>query len=205
MLEPLFKLVQAKAQFIILDNPAIPDQDNNHAVGLAADGIFNGLQQEITAGGINEVLKLFAGITPKDSPYSIIERISRQYGQQLIQKFEMEPDQANQLAHALIPAVVEALVEKVTHPTDTEFEINRIISLLTGGQSSQGSPVTFPGLATAYGEGIDFNLILHEMRANPTSDIGLSRLLINNLSVWMGKNARAEVSIPPIAPEVNAF
>jgi hypothetical protein len=45
MIEQLFKLIQSESANEIINNPVIPNENNNHAIGLATDSIFSGLQE----------------------------------------------------------------------------------------------------------------------------------------------------------------
>jgi hypothetical protein len=156
MLEQLFSLIQNEAQQEIIKNPAIPNEHNNHAVGLATDSIFSGLQGALANGGIGQILSLFSGKSSVGTGNPLVSGIAGSLVQSLMGKFGLNNGIASGIANSLIPNVLSKLVTRTSDPNDSGFNINSILATLTGGNSQQGGPVQVAGQQG----GLDFNNIL---------------------------------------------
>lgn len=181
MLEPLFKLVQQESVTEIIDNPAIPNEHNNHAVGLATDSIFNGLQNSLSSGGLKDVLGMFGNNNNVSAKNPVVGGIIENLVGSLSSKFGLDEKTASGIAKSLIPNILGKLVSKTNDPSDSSFDINSIIGTLMGGATSQGSPVEIPGLQNAQGGSVDFgsivkNLSSGSLDSNQDGSIGLDDL-----------------------------
>lgn len=181
MLEQLFKLIENESQQEIINNPAIPNEQNNHAVGLAADSIFNGLQGKLANGGLKDVLGMFAGNQSTGTDNELVNGISGNFISNLMNKFGIDNEKASAIAKSVIPSVLGKLVNKTNDPNDSSFNINGVIGSLMGGDSSQGSPVQIDGITGQQGGGIDFGSIVKNLSkggldSNHDGSIGLDDL-----------------------------
>lgn len=161
MIEQLFNLIQSNSQQEIIDNPAIPNDQNNQAVGLATESIFGGLQNAIASGGLKDVLGMFAGGSNSiDHQNPVVTGINNNFIGGLMNKFGLDSQMASSIAGSLIPSILGKLVSKTNNPGDSSFDINGIIGALTGaGTGSNG--IQIPGLNTTQsGGGIDFGQII---------------------------------------------
>ena len=61
MLEQLMDLVREHAQGAVVNNPAIPNEQNEAVMGAATESIASGLQQELASGNTDGVLSLLSG------------------------------------------------------------------------------------------------------------------------------------------------
>ncbi len=163
MLNQLFTLVQEEAQQEILDNPSIPNEQKNHAIGLVTDSIFGGLQKMLAQDKLGDVMGMFAGkrAAQKNIGVPIIENVV----QGLMAKFTLEVKSAQAIATSLIPRILNKIALKLNNPSDTTFDMNGIIGSLIGGETSQGSPVSRPGLLPEQqAKRIDFNTLLQSLK-----------------------------------------
>ena len=55
MLDNLFNLVKQHAGNAIINNPAIPNEQNDEAVQVASTSIFDGLKNAISGGNVNDI------------------------------------------------------------------------------------------------------------------------------------------------------
>jgi hypothetical protein len=161
MLEQLFNLIQGEAQQEIINNPAIPNEHNNHAVGLATDSIFSGLQGALANGGLNQILNLFGGKSSVGTSNPLVGGIVNSLVQSLMGKFGLNNSVASGIASSLVPNILSKLVGRTTDPSDNGFNINGILAALTGSNSHQGGAVQMPG--SQQQGGIDFNNILNAL------------------------------------------
>lgn len=179
MLEQLFNLVKNESVNEIINNPAIPNEQNHEAIGMATDSIFGGLKESLGGGGLKNVLGMFAaGGTSSSHP--ILNNIIQHLTGGFMNKFGMNASEAGGLAGSLIPNVVNKLIHKTNDPNDTGFSINGIMGALTGSPSQQDGPVSIPGLSRQ-GGGVDFGSILNNfggsgLDANHDGQLGLDDL-----------------------------
>ena len=61
MLEQLVSLLQTEGRKDIIDNPAIPNERNEEAMGVAAETVMSGLKNALSNGQLNDVVGLFTG------------------------------------------------------------------------------------------------------------------------------------------------
>jgi hypothetical protein len=186
MLEQLFNLIKNESETEITTNTAIPDEHNNHAVGLATDSIFGGLQGALANGGLKNVLGMFAGGGSGSSLTNnpIVGGMVSNLVGGLMSKFGMNNGIASSIASSIIPKVLGKLINKTNDDGDSSFNINGIIGALTGGNAQQGGGVSLPGLQDhpqASAGGIDFGGILKNLAgggldANHDGHLGLDDL-----------------------------
>ena len=136
MLENLIDLVKQHAGDAIINNPAIPDSQNNAAVTEAGNSIVNGLKEMISQGKAQDVLSLLQGHGGNIASNPAVQNISGGFVQSLINKFGLGQNQANGIASSLIPNVIQSLVHKTNDPNDSSFNLEAIVSHLTGGQGN---------------------------------------------------------------------
>jgi hypothetical protein len=156
MLEQLFNLVQGEAHQDIINNPAIPNEHNNSAVGLATESIFNGLQSTVASGGIGQLLSLFGGKSSTGMSNPIVSGIANNLVGSLMGKLGINNSVATGIASSLIPTVLSKLVGQTADPNNSGFNMNGIIGSLMGGNHAQTAPPAQAG-------GLDFNNILQSL------------------------------------------
>lgn len=61
MFEQLLNLVKENAGEAIINNQAIPDEQNDAAINQATEGIIGGLKSQLASGNISEVAQLLGG------------------------------------------------------------------------------------------------------------------------------------------------
>ncbi|WP_212001408.1 hypothetical protein [Chitinophaga sp. HK235] len=133
MLEQLMELVREHAQSTVVNNPAVPNEQNEAVMSAATASITNGLQQELANGNTEGVLSLLGGqsATAQDNP--VVGNISNNFIGTLLEKFNLDKGAATQLAASLIPTVLGSLVHKTNDPSNNNFSLNGILNSLTGG------------------------------------------------------------------------
>jgi len=167
MLEQLFSLINESAQKEIINNPNIPNEQNNTAVGLATESIFSGLQSALANGGLQEVLGLFSGKNQVNQKNPLVGNIIQQLIGTLINRIGLSNKSASGLAGGLIPMILGQLINKTKDPGNSQFDINGILGALLGGNSSHGTPVQLPNNNDRE---IDFSNILGSMMQDKDGD-----------------------------------
>ena len=136
MLEQLLNLVKEQAQGPVVDNPAVPNDQNDAVIHAATASIASGLQEEIANGNTSQVLSLLGGAGAAPDPQNpVVNRISGNFVDTLLQKFNLDAGAAKQIAGTLIPSVLGSLVNKTNNPNDNSFNLQSILNSLTGGKA----------------------------------------------------------------------
>jgi len=135
MLDNLINLVKQQAGSAIINNNAIPNEQNNDAIETASHSILNGLKGAVANGNINEVMGLFGG--KQDVTQNPVTRhIEGGFIQNLMAKFGLDHLQASGIATSLIPMVLEKLVHKTNDPNDSSFDLQSMLGQITGGNTN---------------------------------------------------------------------
>ncbi|MBG9375266.1 DUF937 domain-containing protein [Panacibacter sp. DH6] len=134
MLENLINLVKENAGDSIINNPAIPNERNDEAVGLASSSILDTLKGAIAGGNINDVVGMFTnGNNAGSSP--LAENMKGGFVQNLMEKFGLDSAQAANIANNLIPNILGKFVHKTNDPNDNSFDLQDILQKVSGGSA----------------------------------------------------------------------
>ena len=133
MLENLISLVKENAKEAIIDNPAIPIEQNNAACETAATSIFDSLKNMVDNGGLESVTQLLGNNGSAQG--STVTEISTNVAGELMKKFGLENSAANGIVQSLIPTVIGQLTSKTNDPNDNSFDLKGILGALTGGDN----------------------------------------------------------------------
>lgn len=156
MLENLFNLVKEQGLDSVINNPEVPNDQNDAVLASATDSVAGGLQSALASGGLQSVLSMFGGGNNSGGGIGsllsnpIVQSIIGNFTNKLTSEHGISSNQASGIAGNLIPSVISSLIGKTTNPGDSSFDMNSIISSLTGGGQA----------AQAGGNGFDFNGIL---------------------------------------------
>ncbi|HVZ57780.1 MAG TPA: hypothetical protein VG870_14070 [Chitinophagaceae bacterium] len=153
MLENLIDLVRQHAGEAIVNNPAIPNDRNEEAIREASGSITGGLQNLLSQGGLQDVLKLFSGNTDVAAS-GVTQQVSGGFIQTLMSKFGLDQQTAGQVAGQVVPRVMTDLVNKTNDPAEKGFDIQGLFNHLSGG--STGS-LDMQGLLNKVKGGLDLN------------------------------------------------
>lgn len=168
MIEQLFSLIQNESQQEIINNPAIPNEQNGLAVGLATESIFGGLQNVLANGGLQQVMGLFGGGqggVNMNNP--LVGGIAQNLIGQFMTRLGLSQESASGIAGSLIPMVLGKLIGNTTSSDNNGFDINGLLGSLLGGKSNHGQAVEIPGRSN----GIDFGNILSKVTQSGGLDI----------------------------------
>ncbi|MCW3462734.1 hypothetical protein [Chitinophaga nivalis] len=163
MLEQLMQLVREQAQDTVVNNPAVPNENNDAVIGAATESITSGLQQELANGNAAGVLSLLGGHSGDNvATNPLVSNISNNFVGTLLEKFNLDKGVAQQLAASLIPGVLGSLINKTNDPANSSFSLDGILGSLTGsstqGINLQGILGKLKGGLDQDGDGdVDFN------------------------------------------------
>lgn len=143
MLEELFSLIKEQGTEAVINNPAVPNEQNNAVLADATHSVASELQGVLAGGGLQSVLSLFSngnnnagGSSLLNNP--IVSNIISSFTNKLTANHGIAGDQASGIANSLIPGVLNNLINKTNDPNNASFDIGGIISSLTGGGAQSG-------------------------------------------------------------------
>jgi uncharacterized protein YidB (DUF937 family) len=133
MLENLQNLVREHAGSAIINDPAIPNERNDEAIADAGSSIVSGLKSAVSNGNIDGLVDLFKKGGNEAATSPVTHNIQAGFVQNLIQKFGLDQGKASLITSAVIPMVMQKFVDKTNDPNDKGFDLQDIITNLTGG------------------------------------------------------------------------
>lgn len=144
MLENLFNLIKEQGVSSVIENPAIPNDKNDAVLADATHSVADGLQSVLAGGGLQNVLSFFNSNNGSASGgignllnNPIVSNIVNSFTNKLTNNHGIPGNQASGIANNLIPSVLSNLVNRTNDPNNNSFDINSIISSLTGGANGQ--------------------------------------------------------------------
>lgn len=140
MLEELFSLVKSVAANSVVNNPEVPNEQNDEVVAEATNTVASGLRNIVAGGGVQNLLQMFgSGNSGKAGLMNnpLVSMMIGHFANKLMSKFRMGSGQANNVATGLIPSVVEGLINKTNDPNNNQFSLEGLLNSITGGQSSE--------------------------------------------------------------------
>jgi len=155
MLDQLLQLVQGTAQEDIVDNPDIPNNHNQEAIGLTTSAVAGGLQSAMAGGGFKQVLDMFSGQSGL-SNNPITNNISNDLVKSLTDKLGVNGQAASGIAASLIPKVLGSLINKTQDPNNNSFTLDGLVKGLSGGSGEALGGINLQGmLQKAMAGGLD--------------------------------------------------
>lgn len=139
MLEQLSQLVQQFGQQSVVENNAVPNDQNQAVMNEAKSSIFGGLQDILANGGLQQVIGMFQGGNTQNANNPVVNQISGNFIDNIMKKFGIENQAARGIAASLIPSVLGSLFNKAKDPSDNSIQAGDIFGSLTGGQAQQDS------------------------------------------------------------------
>ncbi|MCA1919739.1 MAG: hypothetical protein LDL38_10090 [Flavobacterium piscis] len=140
MFEQLTQLVQQYSGTSVVNNAAVPNEQNEAVINETSNSIFTGLQKIASEGGGEQLASLFNGNSSIDSSNPVVQQITQQLSGSLGEKFGLSSQTSSGVAAGMIPQILSSLINKAKDPNDSSFQISDIISSLTGN-SSQASGI----------------------------------------------------------------
>jgi hypothetical protein len=161
MLEQLMGLIQENSQEAVVNNPAVPNENNNDVMQTLLGSITGGLQQEAQGGNISGIMGLLSGKTVQSGGSDlmsnpIVSGIANNAIGSIMEKFGFSSSTAGSLVASVLPGVLSSFINKTSNPNDSSIDFNSILGSLMGGGSGAASGVQGGG-------GFDFNQIGYAM------------------------------------------
>ena len=129
MLDNLNELVKESTQDAIVNNSAIPNEQNDAAVSAASGSIVDALKQQLSSGNIGNLIDTFKG---GNAEGSVVAQDAASGFTDKLAAMGINMDTAKSIAASVIPSIVGKLVNKTNDPNDNSFNIQDLISRVSG-------------------------------------------------------------------------
>ncbi|HEU5148812.1 MAG TPA: hypothetical protein VFT90_18920 [Chryseosolibacter sp.] len=155
MIEKLINLVRQNAGDEIVNNPAIPNEQNDEAMREMGEEINKGLEQEARQGNIQNLVSMFGGntsggLSSNPTTRNIISRVAAKFAS----KFGIPESTAASIAAAVVPKVLNQFINKTNDPNDREFDLQDVLKNFTGNSNVGDLMGQFTGGNKGLGETI---------------------------------------------------
>jgi len=131
MFDELLNLVKEHAGSAVVDNPAVPNEQNDAVCETAANSIIDKLKGMVGNGGADALSGLLGGGNVANHPE--VSNIASSVAQDLMKKFGFDNAVAGGIVSQLIPTVMSKLASKTNDPNDSSFTMNGILQSLASG------------------------------------------------------------------------
>jgi hypothetical protein len=142
MFEQLTQLVKQFGGDAVVNNTAVPNEQNEAVMDHASNSILDSLKNIAAQGGGAELIgSLFQGNNASDASNPVVQQITQQLTGSLGEKFGLSSDAASGVAGSLIPKVLGSLIGGAKDPNNPGIQISDVIGAITGGNSSAGGGI----------------------------------------------------------------
>ncbi|WP_080239996.1 DUF937 domain-containing protein [Spirosoma rigui] len=136
MFETLMNLVQQQSGQAVINNPAIPNDQNDNVMQTVASSILGGLGQQAQGGGLGNLLGMVVNGGGNVAQSPVTAGVQQHVEQNLMEKLGISPQVAMSVASAVVPMVLSKLMHKASDPNDASVDGNTILGAATGQQGT---------------------------------------------------------------------
>lgn len=142
MFEQLTQLVKQFGGDAVVNNAAVPNEQNEAVMDHASGSILDSLKNIASQGGGADLIgSLFQGNNAADASNPVVQQITEQLTGSLGEKFGLSSDAASGVAGSLIPKVLGSLIGGAKDPNNPGIQISDVIGAISGGNSSAGGGI----------------------------------------------------------------
>ena len=135
MLEDLLQgLVQQHAGSAVINNPDVPNEQNESAISSITDGILGGLKQHAAGGGLGSIIGMLTNSGQVDATTS--QNVQGSVVDSLMGKLGIGKGIASGIAASIVPSILGSLSKNSADKSNTSFDPSSILSSLTGGKTA---------------------------------------------------------------------
>jgi len=134
MFEKLFMLIKTNAGNAVVGNPLIAPKHHEAIINDASSTIIDVLKGQIETGKLKDMVKYFQFPGIYNSNPLIIKVVNK-FANKLNNFYNIEPPVALITARALMPKVMQQLIERSQTEKDGEFNLKNLLSDLTGSRN----------------------------------------------------------------------
>jgi len=137
MLEQLNQLIRQFGQNAVVENNAVPNEQNEAVMQEAQSAILSGLQSMAANGNTQQLTQFLQNPEAINENHPAVQNISNNFLGGITEKFGISKQTATQIAAMLIPLVLSQVVKRTNDPNDSGFSLPNILGSLTGGAQQQ--------------------------------------------------------------------
>lgn len=137
MFDQLTELVNQYGNDAVVNNNAVPNEQNQAVLNEANSSIVDGLKNMASSGNLSELAGLFQG-NSIDSSNPVVQQLTQQLSGNLGQKLGLSSEASSNVAASLIPKVLGSLIGNAKDPNHKGFEISDIVNAISGGNGNSG-------------------------------------------------------------------
>ncbi|WP_316735130.1 hypothetical protein [Pedobacter aquatilis] len=130
MLENLSELVRENVQESVVNNSAVPNEQNEAVIQAASGSIFDALKNQLSSGNIGGLAEIFNTGNTEGSP--VTAQAAGNFTDKLA-GLGINAETAKNLASTVIPVILSKLTKKTADPNDNAFNIQDVLGNLAGG------------------------------------------------------------------------
>ncbi|RZK91931.1 MAG: hypothetical protein EOO98_04690 [Pedobacter sp.] len=146
MLENLEQLVRDNAQEAIVNNSAVPNEQNEVAIQAASSSIFETLKEQFAAGNVSQIAEIFnQGQANEANP--VVQQASSSLTDKLA-AFGINAETAKSIGASLVPIILGKLANKTNDPNDSSFNIQDMLGKIAGGADGKFDLTDVMGMFT---------------------------------------------------------
>lgn len=141
MLQELFNLVKDVAS----QNQTLPSTQKDDIAAETTNTVASGMRNMVSGGGIGSLLSMFSDNDDQKSGNGLMSNpmVSMMVGhltEKLISKYNLNGQEANNVASGIIPEVLGNLINKSKDPGDNSFSLEKLLNSITGGKVDEVLP-----------------------------------------------------------------
>lgn len=137
MFDQLTELVNQFGNDAVVNNNAVPNEQNQAVLNEANSSIIDGLKNMASSGNISELAGLFQG-NAIDGSNPVVQKLTQQLSGNLGQKLGLSSETSSNVAADLIPKILGSLIGKAKDPNQKGFEISDIVNAISNGNGNSG-------------------------------------------------------------------
>lgn len=134
MFDQLTELVKQYGGDAIVNNPAVPNEQNEAVIKETSRSIFSGLKEMASENNLDDLAGILSGKVPIDVNNSVVKNLSSKVSEHLEEKYYLSPQNASGITDNLLPQVLGGLIGNAQDPNQPEFNVQDIISSISDGQ-----------------------------------------------------------------------
>lgn len=138
MFDQLTDLVKQFGGDAVVNNTAVPNEQNEAVMNEASSSIIDGLKNMVAQGNISDLAGLFQGNNAGDASNPVVQKLTEQLTGSLGEKFGLSQEASSGVAGSLIPKVLGSLIGNAKDPNQKGFEVSDIINAISGGSGNSG-------------------------------------------------------------------
>lgn len=141
-LDNIFQLIKEQGQQDVVENPEVPNEQNNAVMAEASQSVAGTMQHALANGQAADVQQLFeSGSTDDIMKHPLAQNMQGSFIDSITSKLGINKNVAMGIAASLIPMVLSKLVNrtKSNAPQDSGFNLPDLMKNLGGGSGGNGS------------------------------------------------------------------